>query len=47
MHHPIEHWLAQTLAVGGSDLHLSAGVPPMARVLGQLQNLGTQAVDST
>ena len=47
MHHPIEHWLAQTLAVGGSDLHLSAGVPPMARVLGQLQNLGTQALDST
>ena len=47
MHHPIEHWLAQTLAVGGSDLHLSAGVPPMARVLGQLQNLGTQAVEST
>ena len=47
MHHPIEHWLAQTLAVGGSDLHLSAGVPPMARVLGQLQTLGTQAVDST
>ena len=47
MHHPIEHWLAQTLAMGGSDLHLSAGVPPMARVLGQLQNLGTQAVDST
>ena len=47
MHHPIEHWLAQTLAVGGSDLHLSAGVPPMARVLGQLQTLGTHAVDST
>ena len=47
MHHPIEHWLAQTLAVGGSDLHLSAGVPPMARVLGQLQTLDTHAVDST
>jgi twitching motility protein PilT len=47
MHHPIEHWLAQTLAVGGSDLHLSAGVPPMARVLGELQTLGTHAVDST
>ena len=47
MHHPIEHWLAQTLAVGGSDLHLSAGVPPMARVLGQLQTLGTHAEDST
>ena len=47
MHHPIEHWLAQTLAVGGSDLHLSAGVPPMARVLGELQTLDTQAVDNT
>ena len=47
MHHPIEHWLAQTLAVGGSDLHLSAGVAPMARVLGQLQTLDTQAVDNT
>lgn len=44
MHPPIEHWLAQTLALGGSDLHLSAGVPPMARVLGQLQTLDTQAV---
>ena len=47
MHHPIEHWLAQTLAVGGSDLHLSAGVAPMARVLGELQTLDTQAVDNT
>ena len=47
MHHPIQHWLAQTLAVGGSDLHLSAGVPPMARVLGELQTLDTQAVDNT
>jgi twitching motility protein PilT len=47
MHHPIEHWLAQTLAVGGSDLHLSAGVPPMARVLGELQTLDTQTVDNT
>lgn len=35
----IEHWLAQTLALGGSDLHLSAGSPPMARVLGELQAL--------
>ena len=47
MHHPIEHWLAQTLAVGGSDLHLSAGVAPMARVLGELQTIDTQAVDNT
>jgi twitching motility protein PilT len=36
MHHSLQHWLAQTLALGGSDLHLSAGAPPMARVLGEL-----------
>lgn len=39
MHHSIEHWLAQTLSLGGSDLHLSAGAPPMARVLGELSVL--------
>jgi len=35
----LTHWLAQTIALGGSDLHLSAGAPPMARVLGELQAL--------
>ena len=39
MHTFIEHWLTQTLALGGSDLHLSAGAQPMARVLGELQAL--------
>ena len=39
MHTSIEHWLSQTLALGGSDLHLSAGAHPMARVLGELQAL--------
>ena len=39
MHTSIEHWLSQTLALGGSDLHLSAGAYPMARVLGELQAL--------
>ena len=39
MHHSIGHWLAQTLALGGSDLHLSTGARPMARVLGELQAL--------
>ena len=39
MHHALDHWLAQTLALGGSDLHLSAGAQPMARVLGELQTL--------
>lgn len=39
MNTSIEHWLSQTLALGGSDLHLSAGAHPMARVLGELQAL--------
>ena len=40
----IEHWLSQTLALGGSDLHLSAGAQPMARVLGELQTLGDSPI---
>ena len=39
MHTSIETWLSQTLELGGSDLHLSAGAHPMARVLGELQAL--------
>lgn len=46
MHHSIEHWLAQTLSLGGSDLHLSAGAPPMARVLGELYVLDEAPLDS-
>ncbi|MFN6102155.1 MAG: type IV pilus twitching motility protein PilT [Burkholderiales bacterium] len=32
-------WLSQTRHMGASDLHLSAGLPPMVRHLGQLQSL--------
>jgi len=46
MHASLEHWLSRTLAVGGSDLHLSAGVPPMARVLGELHLLHNTPVRS-
>ena len=44
MHHDLNHWLTQTLALGGSDLHLSAGLPPMARVHGKLQTLPAAAL---
>lgn len=46
MHYSIEHWLAQTILLGGSDLHLSAGAPPMARVLGELYVLDEAPLDS-
>jgi twitching motility protein PilT len=46
MHTSIEHWLSQTLALGGSDLHLSAGAHPMARVLGELQTLDAALINS-
>ncbi len=42
----LHHWLRQAHALGASDLHLSAGVPPMARVHGELQALQTEAVCS-
>jgi twitching motility protein PilT len=47
MHHDLNHWLTQTLSLGGSDLHLSAGLPPMARVHGELQTLSTSDVSAT
>ena len=34
------------MELGGSDLHLSAGAPPMARVLGELQVLDDTAIAS-
>jgi twitching motility protein PilT len=46
MHTSIEYWLSQTLALGGSDLHLSAGAHPMARVLGELQTLDAALINS-
>jgi twitching motility protein PilT len=37
--------LSQTVALGGSDLHLSAWAPPCARVNGVLQALDTSPLD--
>lgn len=39
---PLLEWLAQVRHMGASDLHLSAGLPPMVRHLGQLQALTAQ-----
>jgi twitching motility protein PilT len=39
----IEQWLRKALALGASDLHLSAGLAPMVRVHGELRTLDTQA----
>jgi twitching motility protein PilT len=39
----IEQWLRQALALGASDLHLSAGLTPMVRVHGELRALDVQA----
>lgn len=44
MHHDLNHWLTQTLALQASDLHLSAGLPPMVRVHGELQTLPVPAL---
>ncbi len=40
----LHQWLTQAHALSASDLHLSAGLPPMARVHGELQPLQTQVV---
>lgn len=40
---PLAAQLAQALALGASDLHLSAGMPPMVRVHGQLHAVDVQA----
>jgi len=39
-------WLSHTRHLGASDLHLSAGLPPMVRRLGQLQALDAAPVSS-
>ena len=44
MTNPLHTWLAQTLALSGSDLHLSAGLAPMVRVHGALQTLPSPPV---
>lgn len=44
MPHTLDHWLKQALHLQASDLHLSAGLPPMVRVHGELQALPSQAL---
>ena len=39
-------WLSHTRHLGASDLHLSAGLPPMVRRLGQLQALDAAPVSA-
>mgnify|MGYP006274227301 FL=1 len=39
-------WLSQVRQLGASDLHLSAGLPPMVRVLGRLQPLDHPAISA-
>jgi twitching motility protein PilT len=39
-------WLSHTRHLGASDLHLSAGLPPMVRRLGQLQALDAAPVNA-
>lgn len=45
MNEQLHNWLSQTRQLGASDLHLSAGLPPQVRVLGQLQPLPQACVD--
>jgi twitching motility protein PilT len=40
--HPLHHWLGLARAAQASDLHLSAGQPPRARVHGEMQSLSPQ-----
>jgi twitching motility protein PilT len=42
----IREYLAQTVTRGGSDLHLTVGAPPAARVHGSLQALEESAFDA-
>ena len=44
MTHTLDRWLRQAHQLQASDLHLSAGLPPMARVHGELQSLQTQVL---
>ena len=39
----LEELLAEAAARGGSDLHLTVGVPPLVRVDGELLRLGGSA----
>lgn len=42
----IDHLLRLMLEKGGSDLHLTVGLPPKARISGSLQTIGDAAIDS-
>ena len=42
----IRDYLAQTVTKGGSDLHLTVGAPPAARVHGSLQALEEMSFDA-
>ncbi|MGI0492846.1 type IV pilus twitching motility protein PilT [Alkalinema pantanalense CENA528] len=42
----IEDLMEQLIEMGGSDLHLTAGLPPYFRISGKLQPIGDQALNS-
>jgi len=42
----IDQLLSRMLDRGGSDLHLTVGLPPKARISGSLTPIGDQALDS-
>lgn len=42
----IEDLMEQLIEMGGSDLHLSAGLPPYFRISGKLQPIGDQALSA-
>ena len=40
----IEDLMEQMIEMGGSDLHLSAGIPPYFRISGKLTPIGDEAL---
>ena len=46
MNDQLLEWLSHTRQLGASDLHLSAGLPPMVRRLGQLQTLNATPISA-
>ena len=42
----IEDLMEQLIEMGGSDLHLTAGLPPYFRISGHLQPIGDQALNA-
>ncbi len=42
----IEDLMEQLIEMGGSDLHLTAGLPPYFRISGHLQPIGDQVLNS-